>query len=92
MVRSFSFSLVSRRPHKLPVPVVCHQYRMRRLSPLRPRQDSWTFHADKWPYLSLSISGSSFRNARARWLRQAFTAGASSPNVRWYSMISNSGS
>ena len=30
--------------------------------------------------------------ARARWLKMPFTAGPSSPNVRWYSTISNSGS
>jgi hypothetical protein len=32
------------------------------------------------------------RIARARWLMTAFTAGESSPNVRWYSGTMNSGS
>ena len=32
------------------------------------------------------------RVARARWLTTAFTAGESSPNVRWYSGTMNSGS
>jgi hypothetical protein len=34
----------------------------------------------------------SARSARARWLITDFTAGASSPNVRWYSGTMNSGS
>jgi len=32
------------------------------------------------------------RMARARWLINAFTAGDSSPNVRWYSGTMKSGS
>ena len=32
------------------------------------------------------------RIARARWLISAFTAGESSPNVRWYSGTMKSGS
>ena len=36
--------------------------------------------------------GTIARNARDRWLNARFTCGPSSPNVRWYSTTSNTGS